>query len=164
MENVDLHNSSICIIGKNGEHDSEVEQKFNKMVRIQQNILDKFLEIDNNLDMEDYEDSSDEPKKRRKKWSNKSYEFRHVPPRLVQDDLDEIFGANHEKLVKRHSVEYKKNDNVTCILGKKKYKGTIFQINFKGVVIKTHDRKKIKLLWENIDGDNIQMIKIKNMD
>lgn len=154
----------MCVIGVGDERGSEVERKFSRMVQVQQDILDKFLEIDNNLDQEDCEDSSDECKKRRKKWGSKSYEFQHVTPRVIQEDLDEIFGADHEKLIKKYNVEYKKNDAVVCVLGRKKYRGAIFQINFKGVVIKTDDRKKIKLLWENIDGENIQLIKVKGMD
>lgn len=139
-----------------------MEKKLKHAVEVQCNIIDNFMEINNKLDSDSEEDESEEPKKRRKKWSRKEYEFSGVTSKVAQEDLDEIY--NGTRNTPRYAVptDFKKNDVVTCILGKKKYKGDVFQVTDKGLSIKTSDRKKIKILWENIIAGNIQLIKVKD--
>ena len=76
-------------------------------------------------------------------------------------DLEEIYGDNIEQKVIKNDREFKKNDVVVCVLDKKKYKGVIFQINSGGLVIKTKDRKKIKIAWGSPEESLVKLVKSK---
>lgn len=166
MEGSDsMGNSNNCVVQSNDERGSKMENKIIKAVLRQNAIFDKFLEIDNRLDQtneEEEEDSEQQTKRRKKRLGHRAFEFRHASAKACLEDLEEIFGGQTECMPRRRVMDLKRNDAVACILGRKKYKGNVFQVSPKGVVIKTRDRKKIKLLWENIDGESIQIIKIKN--
>lgn len=162
MENTDAANKSICISYRNEDMLERLSMRINNAVRLQCSTLDKFLEIENSLDSTESHEEDLRGKKRRVKLNSRGYSFNHVSALTSQKDLDEIFGNEKSKDSNRNILDLMKNDSVTCILNRRKYKGIVFQISIKGLVIKTRDRKKIKLHWENIDGDNVQVIKIRS--
>lgn len=165
MESADSMSSNTCVSTKDAGAEAAragVQGSVRRAASKQGTVLDKFREIENGLDLEDSEESDPGHKRRRNKWSNRSFEFNHVSAKTYQEDLDEIFGA--ARPAKRSSADLKKNDAVSCILHGKKYKGTVFQTSFKGIVIKTRDRKKIRLLWEEIDNNNVQIARSKSAD
>lgn len=139
----------------------KLKENLNSRFQKQASIIDKFRIIEDGLDLDDNEESNDN-KRRRGKWGSKGLEFKHVSSKAVQEDMDKIFGIKRQQQPKLPTLEFKKNDQVICQLNKKLFKGVIFEVNFKGIVIKTLNRKKIKLDWENIDGTEIKVTKVKN--
>lgn len=163
MQSLDSSSSGACTVGRPAEKSRSVECKFKQMVTAQQKILSSFLEIDKQLDgEEDGEEKGSADKKRRKKWHSRSSDFLSVSTKTAQEDLDEIFGDSPEGSQTQSDGEFKVNDVVTCTLGKRRFKGTVFRTNSRGVIIKTSDRKKIKLEWDAINGDEIQLVKVKD--
>ncbi|KAI4292704.1 hypothetical protein PAPHI01_1978 [Pancytospora philotis] len=162
MPSLDLSSESVCATGRLREDLSTIKSKFERMVAIQHGILNDFLEINNRLDSEDYEEQSEEPGKRRKKWGNRDYEFVGVSPKAALEDIAEIFEEKFVRTAKSASTSFKKNDAVTCILGKRKYSGIVFSVNDKEVTIKTTDRKKIKISWEKVVKGDIQLLKSRD--
>lgn len=138
--------------------------KIKKSVDQKLKILDKFEEIDNSVD----NDTSEKPledddmglKKPRKSKRIRASNMNDALITNFKDDFEEIF-MGKKKLSVDKKLELQKDDKVVFVVNKKEYYGVVFQIySDKGLIIKTNDRKKIKLLWESIDSRNVQIYKV----
>ncbi|KAI5168437.1 hypothetical protein PAEPH01_0129 [Pancytospora epiphaga] len=163
MQSLDSSNSGAYTVGRSRVRPEEVESKIKQRAVTQQKILDRFLEIEQQLDSEedDIEKKEGLDKRRRRKWRQRGSDFLSVSTKTAQEDLDDIYDDMVEESQTQSDNEFKVNDPVTCVLGKRKFQGVIFRTNSKGVVIKTDDRKKIKLEWDSINGGEIQLLKVK---
>lgn len=164
MEKTDSNPNKICVSDETADRKRSFLNRASETVRAQHRTLEKFLETENGIDSAETQEhlGGGGGQRRRKKSSGYRPEFNYVSAAASQADLNEIYGAGAFQSEQQRELQLVKNDPVTCILNRKKYKGTIFQVNFKELVIKTQDRKKIKIKWENIDGDNIKIIKARN--
>lgn len=123
-------------------------------------MLHKFMKIENEVGVVEEDESSSDNSKRRKRWlSHKGFELINVSGKSWIEDREQIYGPVPEGISEHNTMGLKKDEKVVCILGKRKYKGMVIQVNLRGVVVKTEDRKRIKLLWENIDWKKVNIMR-----
>ncbi len=122
---------------------------------------EKFIELENELDKRKIDDFNESNTRRRKINTNRSFDFLTATYRESMEDLNEIYGSedNLESKNSKNYKKFKKADLVTAIYGKKKYKGSIIQVGHRGLVVKTKDRRKLRISWEEIDGQEVQVFK-----
>lgn len=140
---------------------NKIKADFDRINKAHSKVLDHFYDIETECDNEECSDDV-EIMGRRKKWTTKDFDFVSVADSDCQNDISEIFGGSYESKIKGNNRNFKKNDIVVCLLDKKKYKGVIFQINQTGFVVKTKDRKKIKIAWGSPEEARVQLFKSKS--
>ncbi len=163
MKNNDHSNDDICVSFLNEAIKKKEIYKVIKSLQIQYRMLDKIEEIEHSVDssddLNDIKNNMSGIKKRRLSKCVKLKSSVENAMMYFQNDYDEIF-ANIKKNDIKQKKNFDKNDDVICIINKKKYHGTVFQVHKKGLVIKTNEKRKIKIHWDNIDGNDIQVIKV----
>lgn len=152
-----------CITTKIDNQFELFREKHEKEVGAYLKALSRFLDIESELDHSN-ENGDEAPSRRRKANGYRNFEFQGVSHRDAVEDLNDIYGEHKSDEKRANFRNLKKNDYVSCELDKKRYKGAIIQINQKGLVIKTKDRRKIKASWEDIDDEEIKIAKINNLD
>lgn len=140
-----------------------LKKKHEKEVSTYLKALGSFVDMENELDHSN-ENDYEVPSRRRKASGYRNFEFQGVPHKDAIEDLNDIYGEHKSDEKRINFRNFKKNDYVSCVLDKKRYKGIIIQINQKGLVIKTKDRRKIKASWEDIDDEEIKIAKINNLE
>lgn len=139
-------------------------EAFKKRLNSEKTVFDrnfgKFIEIENELDQRtgtQIEISG----RRRKSFGNKSFEFISVSYKEAMEDINSIYDSGNTQDSRRtqNFKKFKKSDFVTVAVEKKKYKGTIIQVGHRGLIVKSKDRRKIKISWEQIDEQEIQIYK-----
>lgn len=117
-----------------------------------------FVEIENSLDQLDTEDKN-ESGRRRKSSGLKSFDFQHVASKATVEDLSQIYEGAKES-VEMGIGNFRKGDFVSCVVDRKKSQGTVIAINTKGLIIVTKDRKKIRISWDDIEDEEVQISKV----
>ncbi|ELA41880.1 uncharacterized protein VICG_01064 [Vittaforma corneae ATCC 50505] len=141
---------------------SQMEERMDKAAEAYIKCLKFYIDVENELDQKRIEEKS-ENVKRRKPHSFKNFEFQGLSYRAISEDLNLIYeGIKEEEGFGPEN--FKRNDAVSCIVDRKKYKGTIVSVNQRGMVIKTQDRRKIKLSWEEIEDGEAKVTKLQSDD
>ncbi|KAI5148941.1 hypothetical protein ENBRE01_0634 [Enteropsectra breve] len=165
MESNDSNFSSVYFGENRKDKCMRMQEKIRKNSEREQSILGLFSTLEDEsglMDLDEY--NADCSKRRKKHMSTKSYDFKGASDKQFREDMEEINSEHRaEKSTAKRMNEFERNDSVILYMNNKKYNGTIFQVNFKGIVVKTHDRKKIKLSWENIDKSNIHIEKYSDV-
>lgn len=137
-----------------------LKERLQKMVVAEIKSLAYFMEVENELDMKKNEGKT-ESGRRRKAHSYKNFEFQGLSYRTIAEDLNAIYeGTNDDEGFGPEN--FKRNDLVSCVVDRKKYKGVVISVSQKGMVIKTQDRRKIRISWEDIEDEDIKVVKIQN--
>lgn len=152
-----------CTTTKINDQFELLKEKQEKESRAYLRALSTLIDIENELDHSN-EKEEEAPVRRRKAGGYRSFEFQGVSYKDAVEDLNNIYGTQRDEEKRCDFRNFKKNDSVSCVLDKKKYKGTIIQINQRGLVIKTKDRRKIKASWEDIDDEEIKITKLNNLE
>lgn len=140
-----------------------LKKKYKREASTYLKALSNFIDMENELDHSN--ENEDEASSRRRKGNGcRNFEFHGVPHKDAVEDLNDIYGKHRADEKRANFRNFKKNDCVSCVLDKKRYKGAIIQINQRGLVIKTKDRRKIKASWEDIDDEEIKIVKLNNLE
>lgn len=140
-----------------------LKERQEKEARAHSRALGTLINLENELDHSN-EHEEDAPTRRRKSGGYRSFEFQGVTHKDAVEDLNNIYGTQRAEEKRFNFRNFKKNDCVSCVLDKKRYKGIIIQISQKGLVVKTKDRRKIKASWEDIDDEEIKITKLNNLE
>lgn len=139
----------------------KIKSSYDTIVAVQTKVLKNIYEIEADLDAEEYSEEI-EYSGRRKKWITREFDLKGVDSSECEDDLEAIFGDRNGSKISGNNRNFKKNDIVVCVLERKKYKGVIFQVNNEGFIIKTKDRKKIKIPWGSPEESKVTLVKSKS--
>ncbi|KAM0680239.1 hypothetical protein GINT2_001624 [Glugoides intestinalis] len=117
-----------------------------------------FIAVENEFDQRGI-DKTCEPSRRRKAHVFKTFEFQGASNRAILEDLNVIYdGVTEEEVFGNEN--FKRNDTVLCVVNNKKYKGKIISISQKGIVVRTKDKRKIRIFWEDIEDEEAKITKI----
>lgn len=155
---------SIEFYENNKLKDSQLVQLKNKIEKentIWINFLKSFNDLENEVDLRKIEEQSENNGRRKKSHSLRNFEFQGVSYRTIAEDLGNIYEDGREE-EGFGSENFKRNDIVSCIVDRKKYKGAIISINERGMIIKTQDRRKIRLSWEDVEEGEAKVTKLQN--
>lgn len=139
-----------------------LEAKINLFNRAFCTSFEAFQEIENELDRNDSEDQN-ESLRRRKKTPHKAVDFQSVSSKVISDDFSKIKANTSDDTEESEQADLKKNDFVLCIVDRKKYKGTIVSVTGNGIMVRTTDRRKIKINWEDIDDRRTKVTKLEEV-
>lgn len=148
------------------EHSDPQLKKLKKVLTREKNVFERvmqqFIDLENELDQNSVDHKKDTGR-RRKSYSFKNFEFQGVSNRFAIEDLNEIYdGLNDDDGFGPEN--FRKNDSVSCLVDRKKYNGTIISVNQKGMVVRSNDRRKIKISWDDIEDGRAKVEKIVNED
>lgn len=148
---------STIVIHKEDLNFADFKERLLCEARIFRKVNEKLASIESELDhsSERYA-SEDASRRRRKSLGYKSFDFIGVAYKEALDDLNQVYGENQ---LEDFSRNFRKNDAVTCIVDKKKYKGTVLQVNQKGMTIKIKDKRKLRISWKDIDNEEVKVLK-----
>lgn len=139
---------------------SQLKERMDKAARAYIKSLKFYIDVENELDQKRIEEKS-ENGRRRKLHSFKTFEFQGLSYRTISEDLNLIYeGIREEEGFGPEN--FKRNDVVSCVVDRKKYKGTIISVNQRGMIIKTQDRRKIKLSWEEVEDGEAKVTKLQS--
>jgi len=139
---------------------TKLKERIENEARAFVKALSFFTETENDLDRKKIDDRA-EGGRRRKAHSIKYFEFQGLPYKSIAEDLNLIYeGSKEEDTFGQEN--FRRNDMVSCIVDRKKYKGTIVSINDRGMMVKTLDRRKIRILWEDIEDGETKITKIED--
>jgi hypothetical protein len=137
----------------------KLEERIKKEEMSHLKSLDFFLNAETELDQRQIDDTSENNNRRRKIHSHKNYEFQGLSYRTISEDLNQIYEGIREDDGFRPE-NFKRNDTVSCVVDRKKYKGNIISVNQRGMVIKTQDRRKIRIAWEDVEDGEAKVMKL----
>lgn len=139
-------------------HFLKLKEKLEKEGKAFNKSLLFFTETENELDKKKIADQAVSGR-RRKAHSIKYFEFQGLPYKTISEDLNVIYEGMKEE-DGFGPDDFRRNDRVSCIVDRKKYKGTVVSVNDRGMVVKTQDKRKIRIMWEDIEEGETKITKI----
>lgn len=137
----------------------DFEKRINVEAKVFIKNFENYIQVENELD-EKNENQIEIAGRRRKSFTNKEFYFIPVNYKESMEDLNEIYGL--DDLDTKRSPNYKmfkKADSITAVYGKKKYKAIIVQVGHKGIFAKTKDKKKLRISWDEIEDNKVEIYK-----